>query len=277
MEIRRNHILEDSLSYLSNECIVQELKQKFLKVIFVNEPAIDEGGVKKEFFRLLLIELFNPMYDIFMYNSDNRLYYFNGKSFELTHYFELIGTLMALAPQNQVILDIPIISTCYKILLDQKIDLEDLKEWQPDVYQSFKYILNYKDEDTLEDILLRTFTIDYENFNEKITENLKKDGDKIYVTKKNRQEFVDLYIQHLFLIQCKEQIDSFKRGFYKLFDQPMLRLLYTPEELEQFVCGSKDLNFNQLKTVTKYIKPLGPKYDLINWFWNIVLNDFTDQ
>jgi len=54
-----------------------------------------------------------------MYNPDNRLYYFNGHSFESPINFELIGTLMGLAPQNQVILDIPILSTCYKILLDK--------------------------------------------------------------------------------------------------------------------------------------------------------------
>lgn len=242
----------------------------------MGEPAIDEGGVKKEFFQLLFKELFNPMWGMFMYNPDNRLYYFNGKSFESPLNFELIGTLMALAPQNQVILDIPILSTCYKILLDQKLDMDDLKEWQPDVWQSFQYILNYKDDAPLEDILARTFTIDYEIFGEKVTENLKKDGDKIYVTKENRREFIDLYIEHLFLIQCEKQLDSFKRGFYKLFDQPMLKLLYTPEELEQFVCGSKDLNFRLLKTVTKYMKPLHPKHEVVEWFWEIVLNEFSE-
>jgi E3 ubiquitin-protein ligase HECTD2 len=55
---------------------------------------------------------------MFFYNEENRLYWFNGKTFESPMNFELIGTLMALAPQNQVILDIPILSTCYKILLD---------------------------------------------------------------------------------------------------------------------------------------------------------------
>jgi len=38
----------------------------------------------------------------------------------------------------------------------------------------------------------------------------------------------------------------------------MLKLLYTAEELEQFVCGSKELNFTLLKSVTKYMKPLHP-------------------
>lgn len=57
----------------------------------------------------------------------------------------------------------------------------------------------------------------------------------------------------------------------------MLKLLYTSEELEQFVCGSKELNFSLLKSVTKYMKPLHPKHDLVVWFWEIVLEDFTDE
>ena len=153
---------------------------------------------------MLFKELFDPMYGMFMYNPDNRLYYFQGRSYESPLNFELIGTLMGLAPKNQVILDIPIISTCYKILLDQPLDLDDLKEWQPDVWKSFQFILNYNDEAPLEDILARTFTIDYEFFGDKITENLKKDGDKIYVTKQNRNEFIDLYVEHLFIIQCEK-------------------------------------------------------------------------
>lgn len=86
---------------------------------------------------MLFKELFNPNYAMFMYNPDNRLYYFQGRTYETPLNFELIGTLMALAPKNQVILDIPIVSTCYKILLDRSLDLDDLKEWQPDVWKSF--------------------------------------------------------------------------------------------------------------------------------------------
>ena len=135
--------------------------------------------------------------------------------------------LMGLAPTNQCLLDIPIASVCYKVLLDVQPDLEDLRQWQPDVAASFDYILNYEDEQPLEEILARTFTIDFEHFGEKVTENLKTDGDKIFVTKENRKEFVALYIDHLFYAQCEKQLDAFKRGFYRMFDRGMLKLLYT--------------------------------------------------
>ncbi len=68
--------------------------------------------------------------------------------------------------------------------------------------------MEYEEETPLEDVLARTFTIDLEIFGEKVTENLKKDGDKIYVTKENRQEFIDLYIDHLFIKQCEKQLKT---------------------------------------------------------------------
>lgn len=60
---------------------------------------------------------------------------------------------MALAPQNQCLLDIPIAPVCYKVLLDEKPDIDDLRVWDPKLADSFNYILNYEEETPLEDVL----------------------------------------------------------------------------------------------------------------------------
>lgn len=62
-----------------------------------------------------------------------------------------------------------------------------------------------------------------------------------------------------------------------MFDEEMLKNLYSPEELEQFVCGSKNLDFRQLQKVTKYIRPLSPNHEFVQWFWSIVFDDFDDE
>lgn len=54
-------------------------------------------------------------------------------------------------------------------------------------------------------------------------------------------------------------------------------MLYKSEELEQYVCGSKDLDFNELKRHAKYINPLHPDNQFVKWFWEIVLEDFNDS
>jgi len=57
----------------------------------------------------------------------------------------------------------------------------------------------------------------------------------------------------------------------------MLKFLYTPLELEQYCCGTNDLNFGELKRVAKYIQPLHKKHEFVIWFWEIVLDEFSDD
>lgn len=52
--MRRNNLVQDALVQLGNHTF--DLK-KPLKVIFVGEEAIDEGGVTKEFFQLVVSSL----------------------------------------------------------------------------------------------------------------------------------------------------------------------------------------------------------------------------
>jgi ubiquitin-protein ligase E3 A len=129
----------------------------------------------------------------------------------------------------------------------------------------------------LEEVLQRNFTIDLESYGENINRPLKDGGEDILVTKQNRAEFVKLYIDCLFFEQCKAQILEFKKGFFRLFDPQLMKQLYLPDELEQFVCGSKTLDFKELKRVARYIKPLHPKHQLVLWFWEIVFEDFDDS
>lgn len=103
--------------------------KKPLRVMFVGEPGIDEGGVRKEFFQLLIKQLFDPNFGMFTYNEKQRLYWFNGHSIEAPINFELVGTLLGLAINNNILIDIPFPMAIYKTLLDHKIDMEDLEEW----------------------------------------------------------------------------------------------------------------------------------------------------
>lgn len=62
IQVRRNKILEDSLRMLSTQ---SKNYKKQLKIKFMGEEGVDQGGVKKEFFHLLMKELFNPDYAMF--------------------------------------------------------------------------------------------------------------------------------------------------------------------------------------------------------------------
>lgn len=62
LKVRRDHLIEDTLNEIEGKT-ASELR-KPLKIVFVNEEAIDEGGVRKEFFVLLMRELFDLKYGI---------------------------------------------------------------------------------------------------------------------------------------------------------------------------------------------------------------------
>ena len=115
-------------------------------------------------------ELFNPAFAMFKFNEDVQLYWFNGSTFEPNINFELVGTLMGLAIYNNLFVDMPVAPACYKLLLDQEPDLRDLAMWQPETAKSLQYILDYdeskNDYKKLEDIVGRSFTVDFEQFGE---------------------------------------------------------------------------------------------------------------
>ena len=51
--------------------------------------------------------------------------------------------LMGLAFYNNYTVDMPLVPACYKILLDQELDIKDLEQWQPEVAKSMRQVLDY--------------------------------------------------------------------------------------------------------------------------------------
>lgn len=134
---------------------------------------------------------------MFRYNEDVQLYYFNGQTLEPNIYFELIGNLMGIAVYNNTFIDLPFPRACYKVLIDQEPDLDDLRQWEPDTAQSLDTLLSWDDAKMggkMEDIVLRTFTVDVEVFGAITQKELKENGSNILVTKNTVKEFVRLYI-----------------------------------------------------------------------------------
>jgi len=211
VHISRDELIEDALNILVNAG--KDLK-KPLKVKFKGEPGIDEGGVQKEFFQLLIREIFDIGYGMFDYNEQSNLYWFKKDTFESPIKFELIGIILGLAIYNGNILDVHFPMALYKKLLNRDLSLEDLTQYDPQVANSLKAILNYENEDFTEAMGL-TFTLEYESWGANVEEELKHDGKNIPVTLENREEYVELYVNFLMSTSISKWFDSFKKGFYK--------------------------------------------------------------
>lgn len=62
VRVRRNHLVEDAMDEISRQFKKDLFKP--LRVHFIGEEGIDAGGVKKEFFQLLVTELLCPDYGL---------------------------------------------------------------------------------------------------------------------------------------------------------------------------------------------------------------------
>lgn len=77
--------------------------------------GIDAGGVKKEFFQLIVKQILDPMYGMFVYSEETRTFWFNLAAFDMAQEFALVGTIMGLAIYNGVIIDLPFPQIVYKV------------------------------------------------------------------------------------------------------------------------------------------------------------------
>lgn len=98
---------------------------------FHGEEAEDAGGVKKEFFMLLLREILDPKYGMFKQYEETRIIWFSEDSFEDENMYFLIGILCGLVIYNFIIIDLPFPLALYKKLLHEPVGLIDIKEMSP--------------------------------------------------------------------------------------------------------------------------------------------------
>ena len=271
INIRRKNLIEDALNELSKKDIKL---QNPIKVRFLGEQGVDEGGVRKEFFLLFIRQIFDPNYGMFNYNEKTRLYWFNHYTFEPKIKYELIGIIFGLAIYNNIILDVKFPLTVYRKLLGLKPTLEDMKECDPELYKNFSFLKKTKDANLKESLDL-DFTVTDDKFGEKLVIPLKKDGDKISVDINNKDEYVDLYLDWYFNKSIQEVFTSFEKGFYRVFSRDLSKIL-SPEELELIICGTQVLDFNELKRVCRY-EEYNENDETIKYFWEVLLNFSEDE
>ena len=92
-KIRRQHLLSDSVRELANKG--PEDLRKELRVHFVGEEALDEGGVQKEWFQLVVRQIFDPNFGMFTLDPVTHNYWFNPASQDFNE-LKLIGKVRSL-------------------------------------------------------------------------------------------------------------------------------------------------------------------------------------
>ncbi|RIA93174.1 hypothetical protein C1645_796650 [Glomus cerebriforme] len=265
LKIRRDYLIEDSLKQIEDSENEMELK-KSLRIEFVGEDGVDAGGLKKEWFLLLVRHLFDPKFGMFTWDEDSKLCWFNPASLETSDQYYLVGVVIGLAIYNSTILDVHLPLACYKKLFDMPVGLEDLKVFQPSFAKGLEQMLTF--EGDVESTFCRDFVGEYEAFGDLQRVPLVPNGQNIPVTKYNREEYVERYVNFVLTDSIKEQFEPFKRGFYHVCGGNALSL-FQPEEIELLVRGSAEpLEIDELQAVTVYER-FHEDEETIRNFWSI--------
>ncbi|KAH8700535.1 hypothetical protein BGW36DRAFT_292789 [Talaromyces proteolyticus] len=286
LKVRRDCLVEDSLRGVSEVVGAgQEEIKKSLRIEFVGEEGVDAGGLRKEWFLLLVREVFDPNHGLFVYDEDSQFCYFNPFCFESSEQFFLVGVLLGLAIYNSTILDIALPPFAFKKLLaaaspanmpattpkqPHTCTLDDLAEYRPTLAKGLRALLEY--DGNVQETFCYDFVARVDRYGQHVEVPLCSGGEKRPVTNSNRQQFVNLYVHYLLDTSVQKQFEPFKRGFYTVCGGNAFSL-FRPEEIELMVRGSDEpLDVPTLRAVATYenwpTKDAAAESDpVVTWFW----------
>lgn len=290
IEVRREHIIRDTMIQLDR--IRKQDLRKQLRIQFVGEEGIDEGGLQKEFFQLAVREILDPKYGMFILNEDNNCYWFHPSQYSynqysknqdsdpvLLHEYKLIGKLIGLAIYNNVILDLAFPVVLFKKLLGHKVEFEDLQQVDPLLYKGLVQLLSINEDDisaTIEDMYQRTFAVEQNHFGEIVIEELVPNGNSVSLTKENREEYVSCVVEYYLDRSISRAMQALYQGFHEICIDTSINL-FQPEEFEVLVCGYSNLDMNELRMYTCYDGGYNVHTLVIQYFWDIVINEMKTE
>ncbi|XP_041344149.1 E3 ISG15--protein ligase HERC5-like isoform X2 [Pyrgilauda ruficollis] len=242
--VRRQYLLQDMWKNLKSASN-QDFRKK-LKVSFVDELGVDQGAVSQELFSIAARTLCQPSTNIFCHSPSGLVWFpRQAPSCEDEDIFLLIGTLCGMALFNQRTMPFPFPRALYKKLLDVAPTLEDLEDLLPTVGRSFRIILNEES-----DILDLNFT-KMEGDSMDVVE-LKENGANIPVTKDNRKEYVDLYVNYMFNKSVQKPFEDFMQGFLRGCPARNWKMFF-PEELQDLLQGRTTFDWYLLEKNVIYV------------------------
>jgi hypothetical protein len=274
LRIRRDHLVNDVLNQLMAH---QHELHKQLRVIFQGEEAIDEGGVRKEMFQLLVREVFSMGTGMFMPAGEaGRELWFNPAALpESEREFYLVGLIIGLAIFNGITLDVQLCMPLYKRLLGFPMNILDLHEVNPDLATGLISLLLYEKND-VEDVFALTFEASYESFGQVISVELVPGGKDIPVSASNKFSYVERYMHWYLVDSVDTNFQHFLKGFRAVMNGAFVRH-FRGEELQLLVAGTPHLDFKALEENCRYEGGYSKTHPTIRAFWRVLHSLPYDQ
>jgi ubiquitin-protein ligase E3 A len=265
LNVRRNHLLEDTIEVFERTPPDHFVRK--LLVTFHGEEGVDAGGLSREYFHLLMGQLFCPDYGMFKV-LNKKYYWFDGALIDDPLLYQTLGTIVAIAVYNNVILPICFPLLFYKKLLRKQITLVDLAEVEPEIVHSFKDMLKMKDKGEDVSASGMTFVVTREVVGTIQEIPLVNGGANIEVTNANVDAYIRAYLEWYTTSSIDVPFQAFRKGFERVFTWEDLKG-FTPDELEILVSGEEVLDWRLLEKKGEYADGYTANSRAVRWFWEI--------
>ncbi|KDO30923.1 hypothetical protein SPRG_19683 [Saprolegnia parasitica CBS 223.65] len=276
--VRRDSVLADSFDHIML-LKPHQMRQRW-RVSFVGEPALDAGGVLREWLTLLCAELFHPSLGLFVptVGDDTSYWVHAGSGFSQPNhldYFSFAGRILGKALLEEQLIQVHLALPLLKHMLGVPISFTDLQFLDDELYRSLLWLKRATDADAIAALCL-DFTVTRKVSNGIQVVPLAPNGDAIDVTPVNKAAYIDLLFQYHMLDSVSIQLLTLLASLYSVVPEGLLKL-FDYQELELLLCGvpSIDTEDWQRHSEVKYVTPLVPtEIELRNcrWFWAIVNN-----
>ncbi|KAG7381213.1 hypothetical protein PHYPSEUDO_006299 [Phytophthora pseudosyringae] len=284
IDVRRCAILDDSLPQLAGPEVDKSRMQEHLNIGFIGEPALDAGGVLREWFGLVCKELFSAERGLFVTtHAEDSSYWINSESAKCgpdgqnhLQYFTFAGRLLGKAILDGLVLEVSLSLPLLKHLLGVPITFSDLEFLDEELY---KHLCWVRDNDHV-DALCVTFSIQTPSGE---TVELKPGGENIDVTDDNKTEYLSLVLRYRMLDSVADQLTALLKGLYDVIPKSLLTI-FDYQELDFYLSGLPTLNVTDWQNNSRVrhaaqdddSEGIEQEIEVIQWFWDVV-GSFTDD
>ncbi|KAK5868547.1 hypothetical protein PBY51_009548 [Eleginops maclovinus] len=262
LTLRRTHLVEDTFRQLgaADHCAFK----RQLLVQFDEDRTKVMDVYKRDFFLCVFKKLMAPDSKMFMFNESKLAWFPVRPKVEEKTYF-LFGVLCGLALYNHTLVNLRFPLVLFKKLLRVKPSLDDMKEFDPVMGESWQFMLDCCPEEVKK--LEITFNVPWDGE----TVELDPTEPGKVVTASNRKEFVDAYINYAFNKSVERVFEAFKRGFFKVCDIDVVEF-FQPEELQAVMVGQENYDWDVFKKNTVYEGDYHENHPNIVTFWEVFEN-----
>lgn len=270
LKVRRNSVLQDSMDAV--ESIEPADMRKIFRFEFLGEPALDAGGVAREFFGIVSEQLFNPDFGLFLYSSVNQMcMQINPNSgianeFHL-RYFHMAGRVLGKALMDGQITPVHLVQPLYKHLMGWPVTFRDLEQIDDQVFRNLTGLVDQEDVS----MLMLDFVVTEDKLGVTETVELIPDGSNVEVTNENLPQYLDEQLKYRTLGRIQPQLLELCKGFYDVVPEPLLSI-FDFQELELLLHGLPNIDMEDWMKNCDYTGEFqgSTTHKVVQWFWEVV-------